>query len=238
MTAHRAGEHVNLGPRPEKAVALLPGTGPVPGVAGTRWFPEIKGFRASVGDLKGKTIAVPGLAGALYGSLIVTLHSAGLSSTDAKIVQVPFANMFDQLKSGQIAAALTIVPFTGQMKAAGFTQLSDPVMETTGNQPTPSAMWSASSSWAAANGATIAKFRTANQQALDWIKANDQAARQILVTSFHLPEAVAKIYPITTFFSFTVTAQSLANWIQPLETVGLLQKGTVTSTQDLVLSGA
>lgn len=192
----------------------------------------------SVADLKGKTIAVPGLAGALYGSLIVTLHNVGLSSTDAKIVQVPFANMFDELKAGQVNAALSIVPYTGQMKAAGFKQIADPILTTTGNQATPSNMWTANSSWAAANSATIAKFRTAQDQALAWIKDNDAAARQILVTSLHLPAAVAKIYPITAYFYFPVTGQSLTNWIKPLETVGLLQQGSVTSADDLVLNGA
>lgn len=193
---------------------------------------------ASVSDLRGKTIAVPGLAGALYGSLIVELHSAGLSASDVKIVQVPFGNMFDQLKSGRIAAALTIVPYTGQMKAAGFTQLADPVLDLTGGHETPSAMWSAASSWAAANQATITKFRAAQQDALNWINANDAQARQLLVTQFHLPAAVAKIYPITEYFSFPVTAASLQQWVQPLESVGLLQSGGVTSTSGLVLSGA
>lgn len=192
----------------------------------------------SVGGLKGKTIAVPGLAGALYGSLIVELHTAGLSPSDVKIVQVPFGSMFDQLKSGRIAAALTIVPYTGQMKAAGFRQLADPVLDLTGGNETPSAMWSANSNWAAANQATIAKFRTAQRQALNWITANDAQARQLLVTQFHLPAAVAKIYPITKYFSFPVTAASLQQWVQPLESVGLLQQGGVTSTDDLVLTGA
>lgn len=192
----------------------------------------------SVADLKGKTIAVPGLAGALYGALLVTLKDAGLSTSDVKIIQVPFGNQFDQLKAGQIQAAETIVPYTGQMKAAGFTQIADPTLSLTGNQPTPSAMWSATASWAAANGSTIAKFRAANVEALNWIKANDAAARQILVTAFHLPAAVAKIYPITAYFNFTVTPQELSNWIQPLEQVGLLQQGSVTSTSSLVLAGA
>lgn len=192
----------------------------------------------SVADLKGKTIAVPSLAGALYGSLIYTLDKAGLSDNDVKIVEVPFGNMFDEIKSGQVQAALTIVPYTGQMKAAGFQQLSDPTLVITGNQPTPSAMWTATSAWAAANSATIAKFRTAQQEALTWIKQNDAAARQILVKSFDLPAAVAKIYPITEYFYFPVTPQMLTDWIQPLEQVGLLQKGSVTSTAPLVLAGA
>lgn len=192
----------------------------------------------SVAGLKGKRIAVPSLAGALYGALLVTLRQAGLSNSDVKIIQVPFANQFDQLKAGQVQAAETIVPYTGQMKAAGFTQIADPTLALTGNQATPSAMWSATSSWASANSATIAKFRKANDEALNWIKTNDAAARQILVTAFHLPAAVAKIYPITAFFNFTVTPQELTSWIQPLESVGLLQSGSVTSTQDLVLNGA
>ncbi|HVW17454.1 MAG TPA: ABC transporter substrate-binding protein [Solirubrobacteraceae bacterium] len=191
-----------------------------------------------VADLKGKTIAVPSLAGALYASTVIQLHKAGIAANQVKFVQVPFANMLDALKSGQVQAAVDIVPFQGQILGAGFKDLLNPVMATTGNKATSSAFWAANRDWATKNYATIQKFRKAQRDALAWMKANEKAARQYLVTEFHLPQFVANTYPLTNYLYFHVYASQFQPWVQPMMDAGLLRKNSIKSTNALVLKGA
>jgi NitT/TauT family transport system substrate-binding protein len=194
---------------------------------------ESTGFMAGKGidaitDLKGKRIGVPSLAGSLYIATIIQLEKAGIKQNQVKFVQVPFPNMLDQLKANRIQAAVTIVPFANVIQGAGFKKLPNPLLQTTGGKQTMTAGWAANEDWAKSNAETLAKFRKAQQEAADWIKANDQAARQILVKDFHMPEIAAKNYPISDFTEFDVDPASFEPWVTEMESVGLLRKGAIT----------
>lgn len=191
-----------------------------------------------IAGLKGKTIAVPSLAGVLYASLLMELNNAGIKANQVKIVQVPFPNMFDQLNSGQIQAAVDIFPFQGQILGAGFKDLGNPVLTVSKANQMMDAGWIANAKWATKNYKTIQAFRKSQSQALAWMKANPDAARQILVSDFQLPSFVAKTYPVTDYVSFHATSAYLSPWIKPLTAAGLLKKNAIKNVKALVLKGA
>jgi NitT/TauT family transport system substrate-binding protein len=188
----------------------------------------------SVEQLKGKKIAVPSLAGGLYGSVVMQLAKAGIGPNDVKFIQVPFPNMLDQLKAGRVDAAVTIVPFDGQMLAEGFTKLPDPILAVTGNKETMTAGWAADADWAADNQATIDKFKKAQEEALAWMKAHPDEAKQLLVTEFHLPQVAADHYPLLDYIDYEVTPEEFQGWIDSMEETGQIKEGSVPDASALV----
>lgn len=189
---------------------------------------------ATVADLKGKTIGVPGLSGNLYEGAIIMLSKAGIAKADVKFLQVPFANMANSLTSGTIQAAATIYPFQGQLLGMGLKDLGSPTDVTGTGGDALSAGWVGYAPWVASNKATIDAFNKAQDEALAWMQANEDQARQVLVKDFHLPEAVAAEYPVTQFVSFEAKAEQLTPWVEPMKAVGDVPAGFSTPMTDLV----
>lgn len=188
----------------------------------------------SVADLKGRTIGVPSLSGNLYEGMVILLDKNGLKKTDVKFLQVPFADMAGGLKSGTIQAAVTIFPFNGQLLGQGGTDLGNPTDVTGTGGDALSAGWIATADWAGKNKATIDAFDKAQNDALAWMKANDAAAKQVLVTAFKLPDAVAQKFPVTQWINFEAKPEYLDAWIEPMKKVGDLPASFTTPASELV----
>jgi NitT/TauT family transport system substrate-binding protein len=191
----------------------------------------------SIADLRGKTIGVPSLGGNLYEGVVIMLDKAGLKKTDVKFLQVPFADMAGGLKTGTIKAAATIFPFNGQLLGQGGTDLGNPTDLSGNGSEALSAGWLGYAPWVAANKATIDKFNKAQNDALDWMKANPDAARQVLVTEFKLPAQVASKFPITQYVEFEAKPEHLQPWIEPMKKVGDLPASFNTPAGELVYQG-
>ena len=191
----------------------------------------------SIAALKGKTIGVPGLSGNLYEGAVIMLDRAGLGKTDVKVLPVPFADMAAGLKAGTIQAAVTIFPFNGQLLGQGGTDLGTPTDLKGDGSESLSAGWVAAAGWAAGNKATIDAFDQAQDDALAWMKANEDGARQILVDDFKLPEQVAAEYPVTQWVSFEAKPEHLEPWIEPMKKVGDLPATFDTPAAELVYQG-
>jgi NitT/TauT family transport system substrate-binding protein len=142
--------------------------------------------------------------------------------------------MAGDLTSGTIQAAVTIFPYQGQLLGAGMKDLGDPV-DVAGTGGTElSAGWLGYQPWVAKNSAAIEAFNKAQDQALAWMKANPDAAAQVLVKDFKLPAAVAKAYPVTKFVNYDVSESYLSDWVAPMQAVGDLPANFTTSISDLV----
>ena len=191
----------------------------------------------SLAGLKGKTIGVPGLSGNLAEGVLIKLDEAGVKKTDVKLLQVPFTDMANGLKSGTIQAAVTIFPFQGQLLAQGMKDLGNPTDLPDNGGEALSAGWVASKTWADANKATIDKFDKAQDEALAWMKANDAATKKYLVSEFKLPEAVASNFPVTKYVSFEAKESHLTPWIEPMKKLGDLPAGFNTPAADLIYQG-
>ncbi|HTT28951.1 MAG TPA: ABC transporter substrate-binding protein [Solirubrobacteraceae bacterium] len=188
----------------------------------------------SLAALKGKVIGVPGLSGNLYESAVVALHKAGLSKSDVKFLIVPFPDMGNDLKSGTIQAAVTIVPFNGQLLGEGGVDLGNPIESTVNNQQALDLGWAASDSWVAANQATLQKFDKSQEEALAWMKSHQAATVKLLETDFQLPAIAAQHYPVVGYISYPTSAAYLTNWVAPMKAVGDLPSSFNPSASQLV----
>jgi NitT/TauT family transport system substrate-binding protein len=190
----------------------------------------------SLADLKGKVIGAPGLSGNLYESAVVALHKVGISKSQVKFLIVPFPDMANDLKSGTIQAAVTIVPFNGQMLGEGGVDLGNPIESTVDNQQALDLGWAASDSWAAANASTIQKFDKSQAEALAWMKTHQAATVKLLETQFQLPAIAAAHYPVIAYISYPTNATYLTNWVAPMKAVGDLPSSFNPSASQLVYS--
>ncbi|WP_030442631.1 ABC transporter substrate-binding protein [Actinoplanes subtropicus] len=189
---------------------------------------------SSVSDLKGKTIGVPGLSGNLYEGTVILLKKVGLSKTDVKFLQVPFSDMAGGLGAGTVQAVATILPYQNQLLGMGLKDIGDPTDVTGTGAEALSVGWVGYAPWISANKKAVDAFNKAQDDALAWMKANENATRQILVTQFHLPEVVAKTYPITQFVSFQTKESHLQAWIEPMKAIGDLPADFNTPASELI----
>jgi len=188
----------------------------------------------SLKDLKGKVIGAPGLSGNLYESAVVALSKAGISKSQVKFLIVPFPDMGNDLKSGTIQAAVTIVPFNGQLLGEGGVDLGNPIESTVNNQQALDLGWAASDSWASANPTALQKFDKSQEEALAWMKTHQAATVKLLETQFQLPAIAAEHYPVVGYISYPTSAAYLTNWIAPMKAVGDLPSSFSPSASQLV----
>lgn len=208
------------------------------GALRSTYFIADKGI-TSVTQLKGKKIGVPSLSGVLYDSAIIRLNRAGIKLNQVTFVQVPFPDMFSDLQSGTIQAAMTVYPFQGQMLGAGMVNLGNPV-ENVVKGKALDAGWVAYAPWVATHKKVLAEFDKAQREALAWMNANQAAAKQLLTTPAlgSLPSFVANTYNVTGYVSFAVTPKYLMPWVHPLFNAGQLKKLlTPAEVKSLVYEG-
>ena len=149
----------------------------------------------TIADLKGKRIGVVSLAGTAYGAMIYELQRAGIAKGDVTMVATPFATMEDQLDAGNLDAAMSTAPFWSSTVAKGYRIIED-VPFTVAGEGTPSAFFSSSKAYAAANPRIVDGFRAALSDAIAWIQQNPDRARAELVTWLKLPQAVVAAAPL------------------------------------------
>ena len=193
----------------------------------------------SVAQLKGQKVGVVDEAGALYASLVIRLHRAGLKPSDVTFVPMAFPTMAAQMASGAVSAVVTIYPFQGQLLGQYHdVNLGNTIEQAVGGQTVMDAGWAATAKWASAHKSTIQKFQKAQQEALAWMKANTSQAQALLETTAlgSLPAFVANNYNVTGYVSLTPKVSYLAPWINPLRNAGLLsKKWTKKEVQALVV---
>jgi NitT/TauT family transport system substrate-binding protein len=170
-----------------------------------------------IADLKGKVIAAPTLGAILHASTLQCLKNNGVDPASIRGVEVPFPNMPDQLKAGNVDAIEALEPFAGPLLAAGNPSLGDPLM-CVGDEVLYT-FWIAQVGWAKANRATVEAFSTSLQQAKVYLDQNPQEARAILAKYTKLPAAVVERIPMPTW-RFSLKAADFALWSKVLTDLG------------------
>lgn len=199
---------------------------------GTVWITKDPAI-ASIKDLKGKTIAVPALTGALADSLIYLLQREDVSRDDVKLVAVPFANMADQLDAGRVDAAIAGQPFSNAMEARGFTLHGDVgvdavMLASNGAQNEAiGALFAGMKPFADENPDVIRAFRKSLQEAIDFLYANPEKAREYLQNWAKMPPQVAATLRLPLW-----TVDLTADEIEPYVTIGR-EVGTLKEQPDL-----
>ncbi|HET7252958.1 MAG TPA: ABC transporter substrate-binding protein [Xanthobacteraceae bacterium] len=173
----------------------------------------------SAADLKGKAIAAPTLGAVIHVATLYWLKKNGVDPASIRGVEVPFPNMGDQLKAGNVDAVEALEPFAGALLAAGNVSLGDPLLAAGDEVLFP--FWISDGAWARANGPVIKAWIDALTEAQSYMNANPADTRAILAKYSRLPpEVVAKV-PLPTY-RFTIKPDELGVWIEVLKDLGQL----------------
>ena len=119
----------------------------------------------SLGQLKGKTIAVPSLTGIIIDAMVYLLNRNGVARNDVKFVQTPFPTMGDQLAAGRVDAVVASIPFNVAIAARGFRihddVVVDAVREASGGsvESAMTSVWTASRAFGREHAETVAAWR-------------------------------------------------------------------------------
>jgi NitT/TauT family transport system substrate-binding protein len=129
-------------------------------------------------DLRGKTVASPGLNTMLTEMLEKWLYDHKVARNEYTMVEVVFPQQHDMLKSGKVDAAITIEPFRTKIVSdgTGF-NIADYVGEV--NPDLLAVLWMARRDWAEANPAAVRAFREAYAEAIEWCVKNPEESKKI-----------------------------------------------------------
>lgn len=172
----------------------------------------------SMQDLKGKVIATPTLGAIIHVSVLHGLKKNGIDPNSIRAVEVPFPNMPDQLKAGNVDAVEALEPFAGQLLAAGNRSLGDPLLLAGGDEVLYP-FWISQSKWAEGHRGVIEAWVASLEQAKEFIDANPGEARAVLAKYTRLPTPVVEKIPFPTY-RFSLRTQDFAIWVTILKDLG------------------
>jgi NitT/TauT family transport system substrate-binding protein len=186
----------------------------------------------SVADLKGRVVATPTLGAVIHAALLHGLKRNGIDPASIRAIEVPFPNMADQLKAGNVDAVEALDPFAGQLLAAGNRSIGDPLLWE--GDDVLYTFWIAQGKWAETHRETIEAWAASLQQGKDFIDANPEEARAILAKYTRLPAAVVEKMPFPAY-RFSLSLQDLGLWVEVLKDLGQIA-GAIDETRLLVKS--
>lgn len=179
-------------------------------------------------DLVGKTVGTPSLTGTSSQAVKYLIQEAGGDPDRVRLVQVGFGEQADQLKSGNVDAVISALPFWTGLEDAGYRVAFDAAYEAakvaTGATESLSAFWGATRSYADANAEKVEAFQTSIAEAIQWISDNEPEARGMLVDWLGVDEKTSKTAPLPAM-SAEVTAEQLEPSIVVMESLGSIPKG-------------
>ena len=168
-------------------------------------------------DLRGKRIGVPGIMGVVDIVLREWLSRNNVPVQAVKIVEVPIPLMGDVLKAGNIDAVTAVEPVRTRILDSGIGYIAAEFYSEV-NPDTLGTFWVATRQWAAKNGDTVTRFRSALDQAILFIRHNPQRARAIELQylKFNVPKFPA--------YRTEISIGDLAFFDKLLREAGLLKK--------------
>jgi NitT/TauT family transport system substrate-binding protein len=175
----------------------------------------------SLQDLKGKVIATPALGAIIHVSVLHSLKKNGIDPTSIRAVEVPFPNMADQLKAGNVDAVEVLEPFAGQLLAAGNRSLGDPLLSVGDEVLYP--FWISQGKWAESHRGVIEAWVASLEQAKEFIAANPSDARAVLAKYTKLPAPVVEKIPFPTY-RFSLRSRDFGIWVTVLKDLGQITK--------------
>lgn len=196
--------------------------------------PNIK----NVGDLEGKRIGVATLTGSTPASLAYLVEKAGGDPKSLDLVQAPFAVQADQLKSGQVDAVVSAVPFASALAAdpanRQILDVADAALRDIAPDQDTTAflMFASSRDWADKNPKAAEALRKSLQQGLDYIASNKKAALDEMESWLGLPRAVIDAAPFPFSGSATVSEAQVEPTLKLYEKVGLIKAGEAPDLSD------
>jgi NitT/TauT family transport system substrate-binding protein len=149
----------------------------------------------SVVDLRGKRISLSSTHGQGPAALKELLQRNGLASDQVHITSVPYTVSADLLRSGQVDAAVTLDPYSTQIRTSGIGRtVSWYFIETIPDQPVGS--WWALRSWALTHPKEVIAFDDAIREAHAYLYADPERARRAVSAYSGLDPSLVKDMPL------------------------------------------
>ena len=179
----------------------------------------------SLGQLKGKTIAVPSLTGIVIDATVYLLSHNGVARNDVKFIQTPFPTMGDQLATGRVDAAVASIPFNDAIAARGFRIHEDVVVDAVRDasggtvESAMTSVWTASGTFGREHAETVSAWRRSLSAAIEFLDTNPAEARQMMQDWLKIPAGVLDAAPLPDW-DVAITPQELAPYITISKAVG------------------
>ena len=178
-------------------------------------------------DLKGKTVAVPGLNDLLHILVVKWLGDRGIAKNDVHYVEVGMVQLGDALKAGRVDAVVPVEPFTSRIASGGGRVLANYTDDLPGG--IPPVVWASTGKYAAAHPAVIKAFRAGLSDAAEYYKAHPETAPETLSHYIKLPPEVLKHIPVPPATA-TVDASQIRYWVDIMRQQKMLTKAIDPAT--------
>ena len=174
----------------------------------------------SAKDLSGHKVAVAGLKSYFHVMVLRWLAEKNIDPSHITFVEVPFPQMPDLLKAGQIDVAVTVDPFYHRIleQKIGF-QFDD--FEATVPNGTIIDCYATMKDWAVKNPVAVHAFRDGLAESIAYIKGHEASARESLGRWTKQPPAIVEETLIPTF-TVPVTPGQIQWWIDLAKKQGLI----------------
>lgn len=179
----------------------------------------------SLGQLTGKTIAVPSLTGIIIDATVYLLNRSGVARNDVKFLQTPFPTMGDQLVAGRVDAAVASIPFNDAIAARGFRIHDDVVVDavkdaSAGTVDTAmTSVWVASRAFGREHADKVTGWRESLSDAIEFLDGNPAEARQMMQDWLKIPAGILNKAPLPDW-DVAIAAQELTPYIAISKAVG------------------
>ncbi len=176
-------------------------------------------------DLVGKRVAVPGINSYLHITALRWLADAGVDPRGVTFVEMAFPQMGDQLRSGQIDAAISVEPFMGRILGSDAGKL---VSKITGEGDAHfDVAYVVTRAFADKHPQLPKAFRASIEEAMAWIAANEAQARTYQIKYLKQPEEVARTIPLPTYRT-DLTERDIVWWSEVMNKLGLMKQPAKT----------
>jgi NitT/TauT family transport system substrate-binding protein len=179
----------------------------------------------SMGQLKGRTIAVPSLTGIIIDATVYLLSREGVARNEVKFVQTPFPTMGDQLAAGRVDAAVASIPFNGAIAARGFRVHDDVVVDAVRDasggtvETAMTSVWAASRKFGHEHAETVSAWRKSLSTAIELLDGNPGEARQMMQDWLKIPPRILDGAPLPDW-DVAITPQELGPYVTISKAVG------------------
>jgi NitT/TauT family transport system substrate-binding protein len=179
----------------------------------------------SLGQLRGKTIAVPSLTGIIIDATVYLLSRNGVARNDVKFFQTPFPTMGDQLAGGRADAAVATNPFADAIAARGFRIHDDVVVDAVRDasggtvETAMTSVWTTSRAFGREHAETVSAWRKSLSAAIEFLDGNPADARQMMQGWLKIPAQVLEAAPLPDW-DVAINPQELAPYITISKAVG------------------
>lgn len=190
-------------------------------VAGATEYPRPEGYAGllmregsgikTAADLAGKKIAVAGVNAYHYYMAVDYLQRNKVDVSTIKFVEIAFPQQPDVLKSGQVDAVVTVDPFYGRIVNS---KIGYSIEEYDSTVPINTLIdfYISTRAWANENRDTVKAFRASLDEAIKFIRSDEQASRASLQRWSKVPESIIALTKFSNFKT-NVEGKQLQHWM-------------------------